>query len=71
MPTTADDVQTLILKGEDPTVEFKREIPRQANDLAAGEERRSFGKAILLRGVCDPTSPNTRSRRCVRPSPTR
>ena len=34
MTTTADEVRTLIARGEGLTVEFKREIPRQADDLA-------------------------------------
>jgi len=33
MSTTADDIYVLIAEGEGPTVEFKREIPRQADDL--------------------------------------
>ncbi|MEA3397092.1 MAG: ATP-binding protein [Chloroflexota bacterium] len=33
MSTTADDIRALVAQGEGPTVEFKREIPRQADDL--------------------------------------
>lgn len=34
MSAITDDVRTLVSQGEGPTVEFKREIPRQADDLA-------------------------------------
>jgi len=33
MSTTADDIRALVAQGEGPTVEFKQEIPRQADDL--------------------------------------